>query len=160
MSAQRVAIVGGGASGTIAAVHLLHEPHEQGGLEIELIDREGSFGPGVAYATEDPLHMLNVPAVRMGAVSGHPEHFHGWLLEHGHDVPAEAFMPRGLYGAYLRDLLESAEAAAEVPVRRRAAEVVAIAERARGNGHGDGLSLSLADGSKLEVDRTILAPGP
>ncbi len=161
MSAQRVAIVGGGASGALAAVHLLREPREQGGLELELIDREGEFGPGVAYATEDELHLLNVPAVRMGAVSGHPEHFHDWLLEHDHEVPEEAFMPRGLYGAYLRDLLASSEAAAaDVPVRRRAGEVVAIAERASGNGHGNGVELTIADGSQVAADRAILAPGP
>src|SRR4051795_13435816 len=95
---QRVAIVGGGAAGAVAAAHLLREPREDARLEIELVDRTGSFGPGVAYATDDPLHLLNVPAVRMGAVAGHPEHFHGWLLEHDHEVPEEAFMPRGLYG--------------------------------------------------------------
>jgi len=158
---QRVAIVGGGAAGTIAAAHLLREPREDARLELELIDRTGSFGPGIAYGTDDPLHLLNVPAVRMGAVSGHPEHFHGWLLEQNHEVPEEAFMSRGLYGEYLRDLVASAEAAApEVPVRRRAAEVVAVAERASGNGHGNDLVLTLTDGAELVADKLILAPGP
>jgi uncharacterized NAD(P)/FAD-binding protein YdhS len=163
MGAQRVAVIGGGASGTLAAVHLLREPREHTGLEIELIDREGSFGPGVAYGTGDPLHLLNVPAVRMGAVSGHPEHFHGWLAEHDHEVAEEAFMPRGLYGEYLCDLLASSEAAAaDVPVRRRTAAVVAISERPGGNGSGPsgGVVLTLADGSRVEVERAILAPGP
>jgi uncharacterized NAD(P)/FAD-binding protein YdhS len=163
---QRIAIVGGGAAGSVAASHLLREPREHGGLELELIDREGSFGPGVAYRTEDPLHLLNVPAVRMGAVAGHPEHFHGWLLDNGHQVAEESFMPRGLYGTYLRDLLERAEAAApEVPVRRRSGEVVAIAERPSANGNGNGAGaggvvLTLADGSSVEADRALLAPGP
>lgn len=161
--AQRVAIVGGGASGTLAAVHLLREPREHTGLAIELIDREGGFGPGVAYGTEDPLHLLNVPAVRMGAVSGHPEHFHGWLADHGHEAPEEAFLPRGLYGEYLRDLLASAEAAAaDVPVRRRSGAVVAITERPSLNGSGPRVVvvLTLADGSRVEAERAILAPGP
>ncbi len=78
---QRVAIVGGGAAGALAAIHLLREHRERGALEIDLIDRTGSFGAGVAYGTQDPLHVLNVPAVRMGAISGHPEHFHEWLTE-------------------------------------------------------------------------------
>jgi uncharacterized NAD(P)/FAD-binding protein YdhS len=158
---QKVAIVGGGAAGSVAAVHLLREPREQGGLEIELIDREGSFGPGVAYATDDPLHLLNVPAVRMGAVSGHPEHFHEWLRERDEEVPEEAFMTRGLYGEYLRDLLARAEVgAAEVPVRRRRGEVVAVAERAAANGSAADLELTLADGSTVAADRLLLAPGP
>ena len=45
---QRVAIVGGGAAGALAAVHLLRERRERGSLEIDLIDRTGTFGSGVA----------------------------------------------------------------------------------------------------------------
>jgi uncharacterized NAD(P)/FAD-binding protein YdhS len=158
---QRVAIAGGGAAGTIAAAHLLREPREDARLEIELIDRSGGFGPGIAYATEDPSHLLNVPAVRMGAVAGHPEHFHEWLLANDHQVPEEAFMPRGLFGTYLRDLLASAEAASPAaPVRRRTDEVVAVAERASANGSGGAVVLTLAGGVEVEAERLILAPGP
>ena len=120
---QRVAIVGGGAAGALAAVHLLRERRERGGLEIDLIDRTGSFGAGVAYGTEDPLHLLNVPAVRMGAIHGHPEHFHEWLAERGEPVAEEAFLPRGLYATYIRDLLATRRARgrrrAPAPARRR-----------------------------------------
>jgi uncharacterized NAD(P)/FAD-binding protein YdhS len=156
---QRVAIVGGGAAGALAAVHLLRERRERGGLEIELIDRTGSFGGGVAYGTEDPLHLLNVPAVRMGAIHGHPEHFHDWLAERGEPVAEEAFLPRGLYATYIRDLLTRAEReAAGARLRRRGGEVASIAEQ-----HGPGvapLELTLADGERLEADRVILALGP
>ncbi|HTT95918.1 MAG TPA: FAD/NAD(P)-binding protein [Solirubrobacterales bacterium] len=156
---QRVAIVGGGAAGALAAVHLLREPRERGGLEIELIDRTGTFGAGVAYGTEDPLHLLNVPAVRMGAIHGHPEHFHEWLAERGEPVAEEAFLPRGLYATYIRDLLARAEREARnARLRRRAGEVATIAEQ-----HGPGvapLELTLADGGRLEADRVILALGP
>jgi uncharacterized NAD(P)/FAD-binding protein YdhS len=156
---QRVAIVGGGAAGALAAVHLLREPRERGGLEIELIDRTGAFGAGVAYGTEDPLHLLNVPAVRMGAIHGHPEHFHEWLAERGEPVAEEAFLPRGLYATYIRDLLARAEREASgARLRRRGGEVVAIAEQ-----HGPGvapLELTFADGERLSADRLILALGP
>jgi uncharacterized NAD(P)/FAD-binding protein YdhS len=156
---QRVAIVGGGASGALAAVHLLREPRERGGLEIELIDRTGTFGAGVAYGTEDPLHLLNVPAVRMGAIHGHPEHFHEWLTERGEAVAEEAFLPRGLFATYIRDLLARAEReATDARLRRRGGEVLAIAEQ-----HGPGVApieLTFADGERLEADRLILALGP
>jgi uncharacterized NAD(P)/FAD-binding protein YdhS len=156
---QRVAIVGGGAAGALAAVHLLRERRERGGLEIELIDRTGTFGAGVAYGTDDPLHLLNVPAVRMGAIHGHPEHFHDWLAERGEPVAEEAFLPRGLYATYIRDLLAQAEReAAGARLRRRGGEVASIAEQ-----HGPGvapLELTLADGERLEADRVILALGP
>lgn len=156
---QRVAIVGGGAAGALAAVHLLREPRERGGLEIELIDRTGAFGAGVAYGTEDPLHLLNVPAVRMGAIHGHPEHFHEWLAERGEPVAEEAFLPRGLYATYIRDLLARAEReAADARLRRRGGEVVTITEQS-GAGVAP-LELTFADGERLAADRLILALGP
>jgi uncharacterized NAD(P)/FAD-binding protein YdhS len=156
---QRVAIVGGGAAGALAAVHLLREYRENCRLEIELIDRGGDCGAGVAYGTDDPLHLLNVPAVRMGAIAGRPEHFHEWLAERGEPAAEEAFLPRGLYATYLRDLLASAEReAADARLRRHRGEVTAIAE------HGDGadapLELTLAGGERIEADRAILAIGP
>jgi uncharacterized NAD(P)/FAD-binding protein YdhS len=156
---QRVAIVGGGAAGALAAVHLLREPRERGALEIDLIDRTGSFGAGVAYGTQDPLHLLNVPAVRMGAIAGHPEHFHEWLSERDETVSEEAFLPRGLYATYIRDLLASAEReATDARLRRHCGEVTAIAEHF-GNASAP-LELTLADGERLEADRVILALGP
>jgi uncharacterized NAD(P)/FAD-binding protein YdhS len=156
---QRVAIVGGGAAGTLAAVHLMREPRRERALEITLIDRDGSFGPGVAYGTADSLHLLNVPAVRMGAISGHPEHFHEWLAGHGYRVGEEAFMPRGVYGDYLRDLLAEAEGlAAGVQLSRHVGEVVEISERK--DRPGAAIELSLRGGGRLEADRIVLALGP
>jgi uncharacterized NAD(P)/FAD-binding protein YdhS len=158
-AAQRVAIVGGGAAGALAAVHLLREHRERGALEIDLIDRTGSFGAGVAYGTQDPLHLLNVPAVRMGAIAGHPEHFHDWLAERGEPADEEAFLPRGLYATYIRDLLAGAEReAADARLRRHCGEVVGVVEH-----HGAAaapLELTLSGGERIEADRVILALGP
>ncbi|HEY0277623.1 MAG TPA: FAD/NAD(P)-binding protein [Solirubrobacterales bacterium] len=157
--AQRIAIVGGGAAGTLTAIHLLREHRERGSLEIDLIDRDGDFGAGVAYGTADPLHLLNVPAVRMGAVSGHPEHFHEWLAGRGDAVAPEAFLPRGLYATYLRDLLAVAERDARgARLRRHHGEATAIVEY-----FGDTaapLGVRLADGGRIWADRVVLAPGP
>jgi uncharacterized NAD(P)/FAD-binding protein YdhS len=158
-AAQRVAIVGGGAAGALAAVHLLREPRERGALEIDLIDRTGSFGAGVAYGTQDPLHLLNVPAVRMGALAGHPEHFHEWLAARDESVSEEAFLPRGLYATYIRDLLASAEREASgARLRRHCGEVVSIVEQL--GAAAAPLELTLGDGERLEADRVILALGP
>src|SRR5450631_573105 len=47
-----VAIIGGGASGTLAAIHLLREATaRQYPLSIALIDRLGRHGLGEAYST-------------------------------------------------------------------------------------------------------------
>ncbi|HVW48064.1 MAG TPA: FAD/NAD(P)-binding protein [Solirubrobacterales bacterium] len=156
---QRVAIVGGGAAGALAAVHLLRERRERGALEIDLIDRTGSFGAGVAYGTQDPLHVLNVPAVRMGAIAGHPEHFHEWLAERGEPAAEEAFLPRGLYATYVRDLLARAEReAGAARLRRHCGEVTAIAEHF--GAATAPLELSLSGGERIAADRVILALGP
>jgi uncharacterized NAD(P)/FAD-binding protein YdhS len=157
--AERIAIVGGGAAGALVAIHLLREHRDGGALEIDLIDRGGSFGAGVAYGTEDPLHLLNVPAVRMGAIAGHPEHFHEWLGERGEAAAEEAFLPRGLYATYLRDLLARGEReATDARLRRRQDEVTAVTMQT-----GPGapvLDLELASGERIEADRVVLALGP
>ena len=159
MSCRRVAIVGGGAAGALVAIHLLREPRERDPLEVELIDRAGSFGAGVAYGTQDPLHLLNVPAVRMGAISGYPRHFHEWLAQRDEQVTEEAFLPRGLYATYVRDLLAGAERdAVDARLLRRTGEVVSINERL--GAVGAPLELTLADGLRLRADYVVLALGP
>jgi uncharacterized NAD(P)/FAD-binding protein YdhS len=151
--------VGGGAGGALVAIHLLREHRQRGALEIDLIDRAGSFGAGVAYGTDDPLHLLNVPAVRMGAIHGHPEHFHEWLAERGEPVAEEAFLPRSLYATYVRDLLARAEReATNTRLRRRQGDVTGVAVR---TGAAEPvLELNLASGARIEADRVVLALGP
>ncbi|MGV1050406.1 MAG: FAD/NAD(P)-binding protein, partial [Solirubrobacterales bacterium] len=142
----------------VCAVHLLQRAR---GAEIELtiVDSDGSFGPGVAYATRDPLHVLNVPAVRMGAISGHPEHFHAWLRRRGHPAGPEDFLPRSLFGTYLRGLLGEAEGAAApaAVLERRTGTVVSVRESAAGEAP---LELVLEDGDRLLADHVVLALGP
>src|SRR5882757_6529297 len=123
----RVVVVGGGAAGTITAVHLMRAA--RGRLEVILLDRDGKFGPGLAYGTDDPLHLLNVPAERMGAVAGRPDHFLAWLGGRGSQTAGAEFLPRGLYGRYLAELLDEAAAAVpRVQLHRRRGEVVSLAE--------------------------------
>jgi FAD-NAD(P)-binding len=57
-----IAIVGGGASGTLAALYLLREAaSRRTPLRVALIDRHGRHGLGQAYATTHPAHLLNSP---------------------------------------------------------------------------------------------------
>ena len=65
-----VAIVGGGASGTILAAQLARR-----GIGSALIDGSGRVGKGVAYSTTEPAHLLNVRAEGMSAWAGEPDHF-------------------------------------------------------------------------------------
>jgi uncharacterized NAD(P)/FAD-binding protein YdhS len=108
-----VAIVGAGFSGSMVAVHLSRLAPEN---RVLLADRKGAFGRGVAYGTEDIRHLLNVPAGKMSAFPDIPGHFAEWLefrrsifRSMGVDsISPDDFVPRKLYGTYIRDLLDEA----------------------------------------------------
>jgi len=151
-----IAIIGGGASGTLAAVHLLRAAvARRVPLRIALIDRLGRHGLGQAYATTNPGHLLNAPAGRMSALAGDPEHLVRWAA--GHGFPAPGFLPRTVYGRYLRDLLGDAQlrAAPQSRLTELTADVVAV----RPGTGGRPVRLVLDDGSCLEADVAILASG-
>src|ERR1700690_3341125 len=96
---MRVAMVGGGAAGVLAAVHLRRGTPD---AQITLIDASGRPGAGAAYGTDDPTFLLNVPAPRMAVWPDAPDHLTRWPDE-GTDTPAESFAPRLAYGRYLQD---------------------------------------------------------
>ncbi|HXI69948.1 MAG TPA: FAD-dependent oxidoreductase [Verrucomicrobiae bacterium] len=110
-----VVIVGGGYSGTMVAVHLARA---QRGVRVALIDRGRTPGRGVAYGTTDPKHLLNVQADQMGAFPAEVGHFYRWLQAHPeslaavgiHELRADAFIPRLVFGDYIQDLLRQARA--------------------------------------------------
>jgi uncharacterized NAD(P)/FAD-binding protein YdhS len=139
---MRVAIVGGGAAGVLAAVHLRRSKPD---VQITLIDASGCPGTGAAYGTNDPTHLLNVPAQRMSAWPDDPDHFCRWLDERA-VTPVESFAPRLAYGRYLRDQLAVAD------VRIETAEVVGLTP-------GTPVRIRLADGRELSADAVLLAAG-
>jgi uncharacterized NAD(P)/FAD-binding protein YdhS len=63
MTSRTYAIVGAGFSGMAVAVQLLQRL--KGPARVCLINRSLSFGRGLAYGTNSPSHLLNVPAGRM-----------------------------------------------------------------------------------------------
>ncbi|HMK97939.1 MAG TPA: FAD/NAD(P)-binding protein, partial [Acidimicrobiales bacterium] len=100
-----VAVVGGGASGALIAAHLLREASPPG--YIVVVERDGRVGEGIAYSTGSKCHLLNVPARSMSAFEDDPEHFVRWLDTRGLPAAADSFVPRKLYGRYLREVLWS-----------------------------------------------------
>ena len=131
---KRVAIIGAGFSGTMTAVQLARR-----GIDVTLIGRAPQVGKGVAYATEDPAHLLNIPAVKMGAWPDAPGDF---AAATGSDP--EAYVPRMHFGTYLRDILD-ASAVTLVEGEAVAAE--------------PGWTVRMADGSSIAADALVLAPG-
>jgi uncharacterized NAD(P)/FAD-binding protein YdhS len=103
---KRITIVGGGASGTLLATNLLREA--RGPVEINLVERRSNVGRGVAFGTTRDSHLLNVPAGKMGAFPEEVDHFYRWLKEKGHAFDSHDFVPRMIFGEYLRDTFAGA----------------------------------------------------
>ena len=139
-----VAIVGGGASGTILAAQLARR-----GIGSILIDGTGRAGRGVAYSTTESAHLLNVRAEGMSAWSGEPDHFARRFAAEGGE--ARGFAQRRLFGRYLADVLAEAVASGQTQVAERTA-----VSGARANG---GWQVELDDGSAIEARALVLAVG-
>ena len=97
-----IAVIGGGASGTLTAVHLLRA----GASGVVVFEAEaGRQHRGVAYGTTDPRHLLNVRAQVMSAFPEEPGHFVDWARRAGYAVGPTDFVPRMVFGHYLRSLV-------------------------------------------------------
>ncbi|PZO48721.1 MAG: hypothetical protein DCF16_15895 [Alphaproteobacteria bacterium] len=106
MSRGRVVIIGGGFSGVAVAAQLMKRG--RAAPDVVLIGREQRFGPGLAYGTRDPAHLLNVRASNMSAFADQPDHFVRWLAAHGRRDAAQHFAKRAQYGAYAEHVLRRA----------------------------------------------------
>ena len=110
-NACRIAVIGGGFSGVLVTLHLLWRCGRDD--RIYLIERASRFGQGLAYASGNPQHLLNVPIEDMSALADEPDHFAGWLAGQPEteraagDDPgfAGGFVRRQMYGAYITHLL-------------------------------------------------------
>ena len=138
-----VAIVGGGASGTILAAQLARR-----GIASCIIDGSGRLGRGVAYSTTEPAHLLNVPAERMSAIAGEPDHFASWFEARGGDKAG--FAQRRLFASYLGELLDEAVGTGLVEMIRS----TALSASPRRGWH-----IGLDDGRALAARALVLAIG-
>ena len=151
-----VAVIGAGASGTLATVHLLREAAAKRlPLCVALIDRHGRHGRGQAYSTTHPQHLLNAPADAMSAFGGDPGHLVRWAAQN--QIRYDGFLPRSAYGDYLCEVLADAE--------RRAAPWARVSQgtsRVAGIRQDCGrraLRLDLAADGRIDADVVILATG-
>lgn len=114
---MRLVIVGGGFTGialVIQAVRAATRP-----LDITVIEPDAGLGRGVAYGTTDPAHRINVPAARMGLFAGDTDQVTRWcfaagiLPDSGSDAGhGDFYVPRSVYGRFMRDVLRETLAAA------------------------------------------------
>jgi len=140
-----VLIIGGGFSGSMLAARLA----EKGKASV-VIEKGPRRALGVAYATTEPAHRLNVRTGNMGALADDPAHFAKWLaVHHPEQADPEGFAPRCLYGAYVQDRLAQVQAQHQGLTRWINAKAVKI----------DGATVTLDDGQVLEGAAIVLASG-
>ncbi|MCI0467972.1 MAG: FAD/NAD(P)-binding protein, partial [Beijerinckiaceae bacterium] len=156
-SLPTVVIVGGGFSGSMTAAQILRRAGRAGvPVNVALVERRGTAGEGVAYATRDPAHLLNVRAGSMSAWPDQPEDFVEWAGERYGNVRPGDFLPRQWYGEYIRDTLIASAAGAS----KTAAFSAVFDEARRVSSHpGGGWLVHLERGSSLRADALVLAIG-
>ena len=152
--ARTVAIVGGGASGVLTALHLLRQTTAP--LKIVFIEPRPNLGGGIAYSTTCDAHLLNVRAGNMSAFADDADHFIRWLRKNAReDCSAHSFVRRSLYGDYLGDTLFEYEGRA-----RALASVDHYRAPATGiETIGDLVRISLGNDLAIVADRVVLALG-
>ena len=149
---RRVLVVGGGAAGVVTAAQLLREAVDAP-LAVIVVERAAVVGPGLAYGTRDPQHLLNNYASRMSAVDDDPQHLVRWCLAQGMAVGADTFVSRETYGRYLADLLDTTPVPSGSSLERLRDEVVDVADT------GTSYLATLASGEVLRADVVVLALG-
>ncbi|HLO48078.1 MAG TPA: FAD/NAD(P)-binding protein, partial [Kamptonema sp.] len=158
-SPSAIAIIGGGFSGVMVAVHLLKLA--QNPLEIKLIERQPLMGRGRAYSGDSASYLLNVPAGKMSAFADRPDHFLNWLktqpqLTHNlaGGVKAETFIPRHIYGKYIEAILETAAIASQCGhLERICDEAISIRPDT------EGATIYLSSDRTLQAQKVVLALG-
>lgn len=149
-----VAIIGGGFSGTVTAIHLARLSGSYA-LRILLIDPARKAGRGLAYRFEDDNLLLNVPAGNMSALAEDPTHFVRYCQGIDPSFSSGSFVSRRLYGHYLQDTLAEANAAFSGRIEMVTGEAVEL-QRATGSA---GWHISLGSGQQLAADLVVLATG-
>lgn len=136
-------------------------------LTLFLIDKQGAFAAGVAYSTTDPRHFLNVHAGNMSAFPDAPDHFYQWLCDREDLWRAldpsfakltynpQSFMPRKIYGRYLKECLKSAQALSRnCSLQLLSSEALDVAHLKNNQ-----MEILLSTGTKIVADALVLATG-
>ena len=149
--AQHIVIVGGGAAGTLTALHLARDARSE--TKVTVIEPRAQLGAGVAYGTVDTAHLLNVPASGMSAYDDDPNSFMRWA-----GCSSDDFIARGRYADYLQAEL-STHVADNSHITFR--HVCATVERINVGQHGVAAphTVITSDGQNITADAIVLALG-
>jgi uncharacterized NAD(P)/FAD-binding protein YdhS len=148
-----IVIVGAGFSGTALAIRLARAARRP--LDITLVEPREELGAGVAYATRDYPYPLNVAAGQMSLDGAAPDDFLAFARDQGIDAAATDYLPRQVYGDYLRARLAAARLSTpHVSITHRRAHALRLRRMP-----GASWELWLDDGDALRADDVVLAMG-
>jgi len=148
-----IAIIGGGAAGAALFGALLKQ---DSGATVHWITGASTQGRGVAYATREDHHLLNVRAAGMGLYVDQDEDFVQHATRQRIGIRATDFLPRRLFGDFIEAQVRTRIAAAEALGRPFALHAV---EALRIDPQIDGYDVRLDGGRTLHADAVILAVG-
>ena len=155
-----VCVIGGGFTGAAAAIACLE--HVGAPFRLVLAEPSAALGRGVAYGSHHPLHLLNVRTRDLSVRAGQPGDFLNWAfrqLDQGenhaglHDGLGHTFLPRQLFGEYVRQRLYEAIG------RRPDIDFALVAEAARGvtAERGGRYAIAFERAEPVRADIVILA---
>lgn len=149
-----IAVIGGGAAGAAAFGELLAR-YEAG--TVHWIVGQQMPGRGVAYATGDDRHLLNVRAAGMGVFHEHGEDFIQHASRQLGQVKGTDFLPRRLFGDFIQ-----AQVGARIDAARRAGRSFRIhpgsAREVMARAEG-GYAVRVGADRWLDVSQVVLAIG-
>ncbi len=157
--AKKIVIIGGGFSGAVVALNLLHKLPADA-ASITIIEPRAVLGAGLAYSAPDPTHRVNVSAMRLLILPDQPGVFDAWLRQSGilDNDPAgllpdgRAFPQRAVFGRYLDGVLRKKAASAGVaPFSHIQARAIKVARQ------GEGYVIGLDYHEAVAADIIVLA---
>ncbi len=157
---RKLAIIGCGFSGTMTAVQLIKNASQP--FELIMIGDRETFNTGIAYNPYSKKQLLNVVTSRMSAFQDNPDDFLNWVSEldefSGTDkgILANAFLPRYLYGQYLRDIWKKAVQSSEAQKVKITIIHAAVLDV---DVSGDEVTLVLDNDEKVKAQYCVIATG-
>lgn len=157
----RVLVAGGGAAGVIAAARLVRTATPEQPVEVRVVEAAARVGPGLAYRTRHRLHTLNNYACRLSAHQDDSGDLVRWCRARGVEAHDYSFIPRGVYGDYLAEVLDRLHVPAGSAVVRHAGRVVDVEPVPGPAGPGFRAVVDEAAGATTSyaADRVVLALG-
>lgn len=157
---KKIGIIGGGFTGTMLAVQLIHKLTES--CEIILINERETLNKGIAYNPYSDKHLLNVIAGKMSAYPDHSDHFLDWVMQKNEfknkdkTLIANSFLPRQVYGEYLCNIWDTAKKNADskqlkITVIESSVVDLDVSDKS--------VELWLDNDSKLNLDQCVIATG-